>query len=69
MLCNAMYVEDGVCGFYATLYTEYRSHVEGVKDTLDTAASCPFKGEGYLKSLLSCGFTSSPPVSLRRQLC
>ena len=34
---NAMYVidvEDGVCGFYQTLYTEYCysfTHVEGVK--------------------------------------
>ena len=29
---NAMYVgdvRDGVCGFYATLYAEYRFHVEG----------------------------------------
>ena len=25
--------EDGVCGFYLTLYTEYRSDVEGVKDS------------------------------------
>ena len=32
---NAMYVEDvrdGVCGFYATLYAEYRFHVEDVED-------------------------------------
>ena len=31
---NAMYVEDvgdGVCGFYATLYSEYRFHVEDYK--------------------------------------
>ena len=28
----------------------------------------PLQGEGYLKSLLSCGFSISPPVSLRRQL-
>ena len=37
-----MYVEDvkdGVCGFYTTLYTEYRSDVEGIEDTLDTVAS------------------------------
>ena len=34
-----MYVEDGICGFYTTLYTEYRSDVKGVKDTLDTVAS------------------------------
>ena len=39
---NAMYVkdiEDGVCGFYTTLYTEYRSDVEVVEDTLDRVAS------------------------------
>ena len=59
-LCNAMYVEDvedGVCCFYTTLYTEYRSDVEGVKDTLDIVASHPSKGEGYLESLQSCGFS------------
>ena len=41
---NAMYVEDvgdGVCGFYATLYTEYRFHVEDVKDTLYSVYSGP----------------------------
>ena len=71
MICNAMYVkdvEDGVCGFYATLYTEYRSDVEGVKDTLDTVAPRSSGREG-LYSLPSCGFSSSPPVSSRRQLC
>ena len=31
---NAMYVGDGVCGFYATLYEEYRFHVKNIKDTL-----------------------------------
>ena len=33
-----MYVEDvqdGVCHFYKTLYTEYRSDVKDVKDTLN----------------------------------
>ena len=25
-------IEDGVFGFYTTLYTEYRSDVEGVED-------------------------------------
>ena len=65
---NAIYVEDGVCSFYATLYTEYRSDVKGVKGTLDTVASHPSRREG-LYSLLSCGFSGSPPVSLRRQLC
>ena len=37
--------------------------------TLYTEASCPSKWEGYLKSLSSCGFSGSPPVSLRRQHC
>ena len=34
---NAMYVRDvgdGVCGFYATLYAEYRFHVKDIEDTL-----------------------------------
>ena len=38
---NAMYVRDvgdGVCGFYATLYAEYRFHVE---DTLYSVYSSP----------------------------
>ena len=38
---NAMYVEgvaDGVCGFYATLYAEYRFHIE---DTLYSVYSGP----------------------------
>ena len=41
---NAMYVEDvgdGVCGFYATLYAEYRFHVEDVEDTLYSVYSGP----------------------------
>ena len=60
------------------------THVRGVKgvkyfteqkiknamySTLYTVVSHPSKEEGYLKSLPSCGFSSSPPVSLRRQLC
>ena len=36
--------------------------------TLYTEAFCPSRREG-LYSLLSCGFSSSPPVSPRRQLC
>ena len=39
-----MYVEDigdGVCGFYATLYAEYRFHVEDIKDTLYSVYSGP----------------------------
>ena len=27
-------VRDGVCGFYATLYAEYRFHVRDVEDTV-----------------------------------
>ena len=41
---NAMYVRDigdGVCGFYATLYAEYRFHVEDVEDTLYSVYSGP----------------------------
>ena len=37
-----MYVEDvkdGICSFYTTLYTEYRSDVKGVEETLHTVAS------------------------------
>ena len=41
---NAMYVGDigdGVCGFYATLYAEYRFHVEDIEDTLYSVYSGP----------------------------
>ena len=38
-------IEDGVCGFYATLYTEYRCDVKGVKDTLDTVTLTPPGGK------------------------
>ena len=41
---NAMYVGDvrySVCSFYATLYAEYRFHVEDVKDTLYSVYSGP----------------------------
>ena len=71
-------VESGVCGFYTTLHTEYCNvtqfvtHVERVKSVKYSLyrASHPSKGEGYLiVSLPSCGFTCSPPVSPRRQLC
>ena len=68
-------VESSVCGFYVTLHTEYCNitqfvtHVESVKYSV-YRASRPSKGEGYLfESLPSCGFSCSPPVSLRRQLC
>ena len=71
-------VESGVCGFYARLHTEYCNvtefvtHVKRVKSVKYSIyrASHPSKGEGYLfESLPSCGFSCSPPVSLRRQLC
>ena len=41
-------IGDGVCGFYATLYAEYRFHVGDVKDTLYTVAPCPARREGLL---------------------
>ena len=44
--------------------------VKGVKYcTLYTLAPCSPRREDCLKSLLSCGFSSSPLVSQRRQLC
>ena len=39
-------VGDGVCGFYATLYAEYRFHVGDVEDTLYTVAPHPTRREG-----------------------
>ena len=45
-------VGDGVCGFYATLYAEYRFHVGDVEDTvlctLYTVAPRPTRREGLL---------------------
>ena len=71
-------VKSGVCSFYTTLHTDYCNvtqfvthfkRVESVKYSV-YRASCPSKGEGYLfVSLPSCGFSFSPPVSPRRQLC
>ena len=66
--------------FVALHNTAYRvlllmSEVSKVYCTLYTVASHPARREGYLlqlqylKSLLSLGFSSSPPVSLKRQLC
>ena len=69
---NAMYVEDvkdGVCSFYATLYTEYCYSVTQRRQRCQILlysvyrASHPSRGEGYLFEL-----SSSPPVSPRRQL-
>ena len=34
-------VGDGVCGFYTTLYAEYRFHVRDVEDTLYSVYSGP----------------------------
>ena len=34
-------VGDGVCGFYATLYAEYRFHVRDVEDILYSVYSGP----------------------------
>ena len=31
---NVRVVEDGVCGFYATLHTEYRFHIGDIGDTV-----------------------------------
>ena len=39
---NGMYVgdvRDGVCGFYATLYAEYRFHVEDILDSVYSGPS------------------------------
>ena len=49
---NCIFVGDGVCGFYATLYAEYRIHVGDVEDTvlctLYTVAPHPARREGSL---------------------
>ena len=73
-------VKTGVCGFYTTLHTEYcysicYSYRKGQKCQILCTVLCiqglsPLQGEGYLfESLPSCGFSCSPPVSPRRQLC
>ena len=38
---NGIFVGDGVCGFYATLYADYRFHLRDVKDTLYSVYSGP----------------------------
>ena len=50
------------------------THVEDVKDakyycTLYTGPLTPPGGKAIYLSLPPCGFSGSPPVSLRRQLC
>ena len=73
---KAMYVrgvKSGVCGFYTTLHTEYCYSCQRCQRllycTLYTVASRPARREGYCVSLPSWGFSCSPLVSLRRQLC
>ena len=73
---NVEDVKDGVCGFYATLYTEYSysSHscqrcrrcqilLYSVYSSLS-----PLQGKAIYLSLPPCGFSGSPPVSPRRAL-
>ena len=73
-------VESGVCSFYATLHIEYSicySCRKGRKCQILCAVLCiqglsPLQGGRLFivfESLLSCGFSCSPPVSPRRQLC
>ena len=45
------------------------THVGGVKCTLYTGPLAPPGGKAIYLSLPPCGFSGSPPVSLRRQLC
>ena len=75
---NAMYIEDvkdGVCGFYTTLHTEYcySSHScqrhQRLLYSVDTGPLAPPGGKAIYLSLPPCGFSGSPPVSPRRQLC
>ena len=50
--------------------TQFVTHVERVKSVLCIQWSlAPARREGYCVSLLSWGFSCSPLVSLRRQLC
>ena len=68
---NAMYVGDvgdGVCGFYATLYAEYRFMSKMLKILCIQWPLAPLGGKAHC-SRPSCGFSGSPPCSLRRQLC
>ena len=71
---RAMYVggvKSGVCGFYTTLHTEYCYSCRRCQRLLCSVyrALCPSKGKTIYLSLLPCGFSGSPPVSPRRQLC
>ena len=45
------------------------THVGGVKCTLYTGPLAPPGGKAIYLSLPPCGFSGSPPVSPRMQLC
>ena len=71
---KAMYVrgvESGVCGFYTTLHTEYCYSCRRCQSFMYSVyrAPHPSRGKAIYLSLLPCGFSGSPPVSPRRQLC
>ena len=62
-------VKSGVCGFYTTLHTELLNLLlmsKGSKVYSVYSSLSPLPGG---LSLLSWGFSCSPLVSLRRQLC
>ena len=66
-------IKSGVCSFYATLYTELlnlllMSKGSKVYSVIQWPLT-PARREGYCVSLLSWGFSCSPLVSPRRQLC
>ena len=63
-------VESGVYGSYTTLYTELATYVKRVESILCIQwPLAPARREGYCVSLPSWGFSCSPLVSPRRQLC
>ena len=71
---NGMFVrdvEDGVCGFYATLYAEYRFMSKMSKMSKILCIQWPLAPPGGKAhcSCPTCGFSGSPPCSPRRQLC
>ena len=64
-------VESGVCSFYTTLHTELLNLLlmsKGSKVYSVYRAPRPSRGKSIYLSLPPCGFSGSPPVSLRRQL-
>ena len=73
-----MYVEDGVYVAFMQHCIQstvtHLTHVEDVEDakyycTLYTGPLAPAGGKAIYLSLPPCGFSGSPPVSQRRQLC